>query len=67
MHPSSKAAGSFIEGMVGALTVLAVFALIGVIALLAAAGTALYFFWLWAEPYAVELCDLFAIWLVDKL
>ena len=53
--------------MVGALTVLAVFALIGIIAMIAAAGASLYFFWLWAEPYVVELCDLFTIWLVDKL
>ena len=67
MHPSSKAAGSFIEGMVGALTVLAVFALIGVIALLAAAGTALYFFVIWSYPHVQQLADLFAIWLVDKL
>lgn len=66
MHPSSKAAGSFIEGMVGAMTVLAVFALIGVIALLAA-GTALYFFVIWSYPHVQQLADLFTVWLVDKL
>lgn len=67
MHPSAKAAGSFIDGMVGALTFLAVFAIIGIIALVASAGAALYFFGMWVAPYVVELCDIFTLWLVDKL
>jgi hypothetical protein len=67
MHPSSKAAGSFVEGMVGALSVLAVFACVGILAIVVAVCTALYFFGMWIAPYVVELCDILTIWLVDKL
>jgi hypothetical protein len=67
MHPSAKAAGSFVEGMVGAMTVLAAFALVGLLAIVAAVCTALYFFIVYAAPYIVELCDIFTLWLVDIL
>lgn len=67
MHPSAKAAGSFVEGMVGALTVLAAFAIVGLLAIAAAVCGALYFFIMYAAPYIVELCDIFTLWLVDKL
>lgn len=67
MHPSAKGAGSFIDGMVGALTLLSIFALIGFFAIAAVACTALYFFGTWIAPYVVELCDILTIWLVDKL
>ena len=57
MHPSAKGAGSFIECMVGALTTLAVFAIIGLLALAVGVGTGLYFLVVWLAPYAERLYD----------
>lgn len=57
MHPSAKGAGSFIEGIVGALTTLAVFAIIGLLALVVGVGTGLYFLAVWLAPYAERLYD----------
>lgn len=55
-------AGKMVDGLAGALGVLATFALIGFIALLAGAGAAIYFLCVWAFPHVERLFDALALW-----
>lgn len=59
----SDGVGSVVSGLTGALTVLAIWAIVGILAALAGTGVLLFMLAVWAYPHVERLADAFAMWL----